>query len=40
MGYLTKLTTNVYSIGAFAAIAGIMFGFDIGSNSGVIGTSQ
>ncbi|CEG65537.1 hypothetical protein RMATCC62417_02306 [Rhizopus microsporus] len=40
MGYLTKLTTNVYCIGGFAAIAGIMFGFDIGSNSGVIGTHQ
>ncbi|OBZ83435.1 High-affinity glucose transporter [Choanephora cucurbitarum] len=40
MGYLTKLTTNIYSIGAFAAIAGIMFGFDIGSNSGVIGFPQ
>ncbi|KAI7897957.1 general substrate transporter [Cokeromyces recurvatus] len=40
MGYLTRLTSNVYAIGAFAAIAGIMFGFDIGSNSGVIGTIQ
>ncbi|CEP09395.1 hypothetical protein [Parasitella parasitica] len=40
MGVLTKITTNIYSIGAFAAIAGIMFGFDIGSNSGVIGTIQ
>ncbi|KAI8139754.1 general substrate transporter [Fennellomyces sp. T-0311] len=38
---LTKrVTTNVYVIGSFAAIAGIMFGFDIGSNSGVIGTKQ
>ncbi|KAL1931284.1 hypothetical protein VTP01DRAFT_10421 [Rhizomucor pusillus] len=36
----TIVTTNVYVIGAFAAIAGIMFGFDIGSNSGVIGTWQ
>ncbi|KAI9480666.1 MAG: general substrate transporter [Benjaminiella poitrasii] len=40
MSYLTKITTNIYSIGAFSAIAGIMFGFDIGSNSGVIGTKQ
>ncbi|KAI9494558.1 general substrate transporter [Zychaea mexicana] len=36
----TRITNNVYIIGAFAAIAGIMFGFDIGSNSGVIGTHQ
>ncbi|CAO3655181.1 unnamed protein product [Mucor hiemalis] len=35
-----KFTSNVYVVGAFAAIAGIMFGFDIGSNSGVIGTTQ
>jgi hypothetical protein len=35
-----RLTSNVYVIGSFAAIAGIMFGFDIGSNSGVIGTYQ
>lgn len=35
-----KLASNVYAIGAFAAVAGLMFGFDIGSNSGVIGTSQ
>ncbi|KAG2193582.1 hypothetical protein INT47_006648 [Mucor saturninus] len=35
-----KIFSNVYAIGAFAAIAGIMFGFDIGSNSGVIGTEQ
>lgn len=35
-----KIFSNVYAIGAFAAIAGIMFGFDIGSNSGVIGTVQ
>ncbi|KAG1429347.1 hypothetical protein G6F58_000094 [Rhizopus delemar] len=40
MGYLTRITSNVYCIGGFAAIAGIMFGFDIGSNSGVIGTKQ
>ncbi|KAI7850476.1 general substrate transporter [Circinella umbellata] len=35
-----RVTNNVYMIGGFAAIAGIMFGFDIGSNSGVIGTTQ
>jgi hypothetical protein len=35
-----KFTSNVYVIGTFAAIAGIMFGFDIGSNSGVILTTQ
>ncbi|KAI9323702.1 general substrate transporter [Dichotomocladium elegans] len=35
-----SITNNVYVIGSFAAIAGIMFGFDIGSNSGIIGTSQ
>ncbi|KAG1048348.1 hypothetical protein G6F46_002936 [Rhizopus delemar] len=40
MGYLNKVASNVYFIGGFAAIAGIMFGFDIGSNSGVIGTQQ
>ncbi|KAI9277141.1 general substrate transporter [Phascolomyces articulosus] len=38
--WLTKVTTNVYAIGSFAALAGIMFGFDIGSNSGVILTWQ
>ncbi|KAI8977354.1 general substrate transporter [Mycotypha africana] len=40
MGVLTRFSTNIYAIGTFAAIAGIMFGFDIGSNSGVIGTEQ
>ncbi|KAI9269425.1 general substrate transporter [Helicostylum pulchrum] len=35
-----KFATNVYVIGGFAAVAGLMFGFDIGSNSGVIGTKQ
>ncbi|KAG1453612.1 hypothetical protein G6F46_006560 [Rhizopus delemar] len=40
MGYFNRLASNVYFIGGFAAIAGIMFGFDIGSNSGVIGTIQ
>lgn len=35
-----KIFSNVYMIGAFAAIAGVMFGFDIGSNSGVIGIEQ
>ncbi|CDS03221.1 hypothetical protein LRAMOSA00623 [Lichtheimia ramosa] len=38
--WTNKIVTNVYVIGGFAAIAGIMFGFDIGSNSGVIGTWQ
>ncbi|KAI8388113.1 general substrate transporter [Radiomyces spectabilis] len=37
---MKNITTNIYAIGGFAAIAGIMFGFDIGSNSGVIGTEQ
>ncbi|CAO3629076.1 unnamed protein product [Cunninghamella echinulata] len=37
---LTKITTNIYAIGAFAFLGGIMFGFDIGSNSGAIGTQQ
>ncbi|KAI8073225.1 general substrate transporter [Gongronella butleri] len=36
----TKLTTNVYAISLFASLGGITFGFDIGSNSGIIGTSQ
>ncbi|SAM00271.1 hypothetical protein [Absidia glauca] len=36
----TKLTTNVYVISSWASIGGIMFGFDIGSNSGTIGTTQ
>ncbi|KAI9029994.1 general substrate transporter [Phycomyces nitens] len=40
MGFATRLTSNVYAIGGFAAIAGILFGFDIGSNSGIIGTKQ
>ncbi|KAF1806038.1 general substrate transporter [Mucor lusitanicus] len=40
MSALTRITTNIYVIGAFASIAGIMFGFDIGSASGVIGTQQ
>ncbi|KAL1916736.1 uncharacterized protein VTP21DRAFT_5440 [Calcarisporiella thermophila] len=31
---------NIYVIGGFAAIAGLLFGFDIGSNSGVILTPQ
>ncbi|KAI9361962.1 general substrate transporter [Pilaira anomala] len=35
-----KIFSNVYMIGAFSAIAGILFGFDIGSNSGVIGIEQ
>ncbi|KAI9251100.1 general substrate transporter [Helicostylum pulchrum] len=35
-----KIFSNVYLIGGFAAIAGIMFGFDIGSNAGVIGIHQ
>ncbi|CAO3588128.1 unnamed protein product [Absidia cylindrospora] len=35
----TKLTTNVYVV-RWASIGGIMFGFDIGSNSGTIGTKQ
>lgn len=35
-----KIFSNVYVIGGFAAIAGIMFGFDIGSNAGVIGIHQ
>lgn len=37
---MTKFASNVYAIGTFAALAGVMFGFDIGSNSGVIGTTQ
>ncbi|KAI8341751.1 general substrate transporter [Chlamydoabsidia padenii] len=36
----TRLTTNVYVISGWASIGGIMFGFDIGSNSGTIGTTQ
>ncbi|KAI8097331.1 general substrate transporter [Halteromyces radiatus] len=36
----TRLTTNVYVISAWASIGGIMFGFDIGSNSGTIGLKQ
>ncbi|KAI9255523.1 general substrate transporter [Sporodiniella umbellata] len=40
MSITSRVTSNVYFIGAFAALAGIMFGFDIGSNSGVIGTKQ
>ncbi|KAG1399844.1 hypothetical protein G6F60_007443 [Rhizopus arrhizus] len=40
MGYFNIISSNVYFIGGFAALAGIMFGFDIGSNSGVIGTIQ
>ncbi|KAI7866456.1 general substrate transporter [Spinellus fusiger] len=40
MGLASRITTNVYAIGAFAALAGIMFGFDIGSSSGIIGTRQ
>ncbi|KAI8341235.1 general substrate transporter [Chlamydoabsidia padenii] len=36
----TRLTTNVYVISSWASIGGIMFGFDIGSSSGTIGTQQ
>ncbi|ORX43072.1 general substrate transporter [Hesseltinella vesiculosa] len=36
----TKITTNVYVISLFASLGGITFGFDIGSNSGIIGTTQ
>ncbi|KAK9704363.1 high affinity glucose transporter [Basidiobolus ranarum] len=32
--------TNIYAIGAFAALGGILFGFDVGSNSGIIGMEQ
>ncbi|RUP44821.1 general substrate transporter [Jimgerdemannia flammicorona] len=32
------MASNIYLIGGFAAIAGLLFGFDIGSNSGIIGT--
>ncbi|ORY06727.1 high affinity glucose transporter [Basidiobolus meristosporus CBS 931.73] len=32
--------TNIYAIGAFAALGGILFGFDVGSNSGIIGMAQ
>ncbi|KAL1917297.1 uncharacterized protein VTP21DRAFT_4953 [Calcarisporiella thermophila] len=35
-----KIVNNIYVIGGFAAVAGILFGFDIGSNSGVINTVQ
>ncbi|KAL1924069.1 uncharacterized protein VTP21DRAFT_7104 [Calcarisporiella thermophila] len=35
-----SVVNNVYVIGSFAALAGVLFGFDIGSNSGVINTTQ
>lgn len=31
---------NVYTISAFAALGGALFGFDISSMSGVLGTDQ
>ncbi|KAK9371408.1 general substrate transporter [Lipomyces kononenkoae] len=31
---------NVYSISAFAALAGVLYGFDVASMSGVLGTQQ
>jgi len=34
----TMQVTNVYAICAFAAIGGALFGFDISSMSGVLGT--
>ncbi|KAK9260752.1 hypothetical protein V1519DRAFT_388550 [Lipomyces tetrasporus] len=31
---------NVYTISTFVALAGLLFGFDISSISGVVGTDQ
>jgi hypothetical protein len=31
---------NVYTISAFAALAGVLYGFDVASMSGVVGTQE
>jgi MFS family permease len=40
MGKNFRLASNVYFIAAFATLGGMLFGFDISSISGVIGTPQ
>ncbi|KAF9364520.1 hypothetical protein BGX34_001291 [Mortierella sp. NVP85] len=35
-----SLTTNVYFLGGFATMGGMLFGFDISSMSGVVGTQR